>query len=47
VTKIKRFLKAVGIYWHYLQDFASKAAPMCKFLRKDEEFKWTKACNKS
>jgi hypothetical protein len=38
VIEIKRFLGIVGYYRRYFQNFASKAAPMCKLLRKDEEF---------
>jgi hypothetical protein len=37
----------VGFYRRYFQDFASKATPMCKLLKKDEEFKWIDACAKS
>jgi hypothetical protein len=47
VIEIKRFLGTISFYWHYFQDFVSKAAPMCKLLKKDEEFKWIEACNKS
>ncbi len=47
VIKIRRFLGVVGFYQCYFWDFANKAAPMCQLLKKDEEFKWTKACNKS
>jgi hypothetical protein len=46
VIKIKRFLGVVGYYRHYFRNFASKVAPMCKLLRKDEKFKWIEACNK-
>jgi hypothetical protein len=46
VIEIKRFLGTTGFYWHYFQDFASKATSMCKLLKKDEKFKWTEACNK-
>jgi hypothetical protein len=31
------------LFW----DFASKATPMYKLLKKDEELNWTEACNKS
>jgi hypothetical protein len=31
VTKIKRFLVAIEFYWHYFQDFASKATLMSNF----------------
>jgi hypothetical protein len=47
VKEVKRFLGVVGFYWHYFWNFANKTTPMCKLLRKDEEFKWTEACNKS
>jgi hypothetical protein len=47
VTQTKRFVGVAGFYRHYFRNFASKAKPMCKLLRKDEEFKWTKTCNKS
>ncbi len=47
VMEIKWFLGAVGFYWCYLWNFASKAAPMCKLLKKDEKIIWIKACAKS
>jgi hypothetical protein len=47
MIELKRFLGATSFYRHYFQDFANKTAPMCKLLKKDEKFKWTKACNKS
>jgi len=47
VIEIKRFLGLASFYQCYFWDFASKVAPMCKLLKKNEEFKWTKACNKS
>jgi hypothetical protein len=34
-------------YQHYFQDFVSKATPMCKLLKKNEIFLWTKTCVKS
>jgi hypothetical protein len=46
-TKIKRLLRVVSIYRCYFQDFASKAIPMCKLLKKDDFFVWIKACAKS
>jgi hypothetical protein len=33
VTKIKRFIVVIEFYWHYFQDFASKATLMCNFER--------------
>jgi hypothetical protein len=36
-----------SFYRFCFQDFASKAALMCKLLKKDEEFKWMDACAKS
>ncbi len=47
MIELKRFLGATSFYRHYFQDFANKTAPMCKLLKKDEEFKWTKTFNKS
>jgi hypothetical protein len=47
VIEIKRFLGTIGFYRCYFQNFASKATPMCKLLKKDENFKWIEACNKS
>jgi hypothetical protein len=47
VMEIKQFLGAASFYRCYFQDFASKATPMCKLLKKDEKFMWTKACAKS
>jgi hypothetical protein len=47
VTKIKWLLGAASFYQPYFQDFTNKATPMCKLLKKDEEFKWIEACNKS
>jgi hypothetical protein len=38
VIEIKCLLGAIGFYWRYLQDFASKVAPMYKLLKKDETF---------
>ncbi len=46
-TEIKRFLGATSFYRHYFRGFANKVVPMCKLLKKDEEFMWTKACAKS
>jgi hypothetical protein len=40
-------LGTASFYQHYFWDFASKATPMCKLLKKDKEFKWTDACAKS
>jgi hypothetical protein len=45
--EIKQFLGAIGFYWHYFWDFASKATPMCKLLKKDEFFWGIEACAKS
>jgi hypothetical protein len=47
VMEIKRFLGVASFYQRYFQDFASKVAPMCKLLKKDEKFIWIKACAKS
>jgi hypothetical protein len=40
-TKIKQFLGVASFYQHYFLDFANKAAPMCKLLKKDEKLLWT------
>ncbi len=45
--EIKQILGMASFYRHYFRDFASKVAPMCKLLKKDEEFKWTVAYAKS
>jgi hypothetical protein len=37
----------VGFYQRYFQAFANKATPICKLLKKDEEFKWIDAYAKS
>jgi hypothetical protein len=42
VMEIKWFLKTIGFYHRYFQKFASKKTPMCKLLKKDENFIWTK-----
>ncbi len=47
VMEIKQFLKAASFYQCYFRDFASKASPMCKLLKKDEKFIWTEASAKS
>jgi hypothetical protein len=47
VMEINWFLKAVSFYQQYFRDFSYKVAPMCKLLKKDEKFIWTKACAKS
>jgi len=47
LIEINRFLGIVGFYQHYFQKFANKIVPMCKLVKKDEEFKWTEAYNKS
>jgi hypothetical protein len=47
VTHIKRFLGTTSFYRHYFRDFASKVAPICKLLKKDEIVECTKAYNKS
>jgi hypothetical protein len=47
LTKIKQFQGIASFYRCYFWDFASKARPMCKLLKKDEEFSWIKACAKS
>jgi hypothetical protein len=33
VTKLKRFVKVVGFYQHYLKNFVAKATPMYKLLK--------------
>jgi hypothetical protein len=45
--EIKRFLGVACFYRQYFKDFASKTTPMCKLLKKNEEFKWDDAYNKS
>jgi hypothetical protein len=47
MTQTKRFLGVARFYRYYFWNVASKVAPMCKLLKKDEEFKWIEACNKS
>jgi hypothetical protein len=37
----------VGFYQQYFSDFANKATPMCKILKKNEEFNWDDAYRKS
>ncbi len=46
-TKIKQYLGMTSFYWRYFWDFTYKTTPMCKLLKKEEEFKWTYACTKS
>jgi hypothetical protein len=47
VIEIKIFLGMAGFYQRYFTNFANKTTLMCKLLKKNEEFKWDDACNKS
>jgi hypothetical protein len=47
VMEIKQFLGVASFYQCYFQDFANKATPMCKLLKKDENFIWIEACAES
>jgi hypothetical protein len=38
VIKITRFLGPANFYKRYFKDFATKATPMCKPIKKDETF---------
>jgi hypothetical protein len=46
-TKIKWILGVVGFYQCYFKILLVKQTPMCKLLKKDEEFKWIDAFAKS
>jgi hypothetical protein len=46
VSEIHSFLRLVGYYRRFIQDF-SKAKPMTRLLQKSKEFKWTHDCQDS
>ncbi|KAL2243622.1 UNVERIFIED_CONTAM: Retrovirus-related Pol polyprotein from transposon opus [Sesamum indicum] len=44
VREIRCFLGHAGFYKRFIKDFSKTALPLCKFLQKDETFKFDKAC---
>jgi hypothetical protein len=47
VQGIKSFIRMVGYYRRFTEDFSKIAMPMIALLAKKVEFKWTPACQES
>ncbi|VVA41587.1 PREDICTED: retrotransposon, partial [Prunus dulcis] len=47
VTEIRSFLGLAGYYRRFVEGFASIAAPLTRFTRKDVAFEWTEECEQS
>ena len=44
LTEVRAFLGLASYYRRWIKDFATIAAPLHRLQRKDEEWKWTPAC---
>ena len=40
VREIRGFLRCVGYYWRFMDEYAQKAIPLIELLKKDVEFNW-------
>jgi hypothetical protein len=47
VSEIRSFVRLVGYYCRFIQDFSKRAKPMTRLLEKGKEFKWTQDCQGS
>jgi hypothetical protein len=47
VSEIRSFLRLVGYYHRFIQDFSKIAKPMTGLLEKGKVFKWTQDCQAS
>jgi hypothetical protein len=47
VSEIRSFLRLVGYYHRFIQDFSKIAKPMTRLLEKGKVFKWTQDCQAS
>lgn len=45
VTELKSFLGIINYYAKFIQNYASKAYPLYKLLKKNEKFIWNKNCD--
>jgi len=42
ITEVRSFLGMVGYYRNFIEDYASISSPLCKLLKKNTPFVWTK-----
>jgi hypothetical protein len=47
ILEIYSFLRLVGYYCRFIQDFSKVAKPMTRLLEKGKVFKWTQDCQDS
>jgi hypothetical protein len=47
ILEIRSFLRLVGYYRRFIQDFSKIAKPMTRLLEKGMEFKWSQDCQDS
>ena len=47
VFKICSFLRWVGYYKRFIEDFSRLAAPMTKLIRKEVKFEWNNVCERA
>jgi hypothetical protein len=46
-SEIRSFLRLVGYFRRFIQDFSKLAKPMTKLLEKNKNFEWTEECQTS
>ena len=47
VFEIRSFLKLVGYYRRFIEDFSQLATPMTRLTRKEVKFEWNDPCEKA
>ena len=47
VFEIRSFLRLVGYYRRFIEDFSLLAAPMTRLTRNEVKFKWNNLCEKA
>ena len=47
VFEIRSFLRLVGYYWRFIEDFSRLAAPMTRLTRKEVKFEWDDRCEEA